>query len=104
MESVSMKPIDIQKKVRAIVCFGPATPHTGFKAGDYYQVTIDPNCCSPSGEYIRFGLYGKDEITGWQRVAAMTICELLSDSTEKVALEGYIEEENAKVTMRSIGA
>lgn len=61
--------------------FGPATPTSGTKAGTYFQVTIDPAMVSPSGEYIRFGGDG-DEIHGWQRVDAMTICEILGEYAE----------------------
>ena len=65
------------KKCKAIVMFGPATEASGTRAGVYYQVTIDPALVSPSGDYIRFGMIEGDEIQGWQRIAAMTVCEVL---------------------------
>lgn len=94
----------ITEKVVAIVQFGPATPQSGFRAGEYYQVTIDPNMVSPSGTHIRFGLYPGDEIVGWQRIGAMTVAEILSHDApamrEKPA--GYTEKENAEVVIRYI--
>jgi hypothetical protein len=67
------------KKCRAIVMFGPATPTSGTRAGVYYQVTIDPSMVSPNGEYIRFGATQNDEIQGWQRIEALTVCEILGE-------------------------
>lgn len=43
-----------------------------------YQVTIDPENLSPSGENIRFGENG-DEIMGWVRVADVHLVELLAE-------------------------
>lgn len=85
---------EICRKILAIVCFGPALPVTGLRPAEYYQVTIDPNMCSPSGMYIRFGFHYGDEITGWQRVQAMTIVEILGDSNKKLVagIEGYSED------------
>ncbi len=85
MKEVNMMEIEIDKPVIAIISFGPSTVTTGMKLGEYYQVTIDPSMCSPSGEYIRFGFHENDEITGWQRVAAMTIAEVLGDSDKKLS-------------------
>ena len=95
---------DIDKKVLAIVCFGPPTSGTGTRPADYYQVTIDPNTCSPSGDFIRFGMYAGDEITGWQRVGAMTIVEVLGDSEQKMhdGIEGYTVVPDATVRMMSV--
>ena len=73
METVSLK------LCRVIIMFGPATDVSGTKAGEYYQVTIDPDFLSPSGDYIRFGMTGGDEIQGWQRVESMTVCEILEE-------------------------
>lgn len=68
----------IAEKTVVIIHFGPAGFSTdGMNPGRYFQVTIDPNCISPSGEYIRFGNNDGDEIQGWQRCAAMTIIEVL---------------------------
>jgi hypothetical protein len=78
---MDLEEYEIDRNTVAIVCFGPATPATGLKAADYYQVTIDPNMCSPSGKYIYFGWYEGDQITGWQRVTGMTIVEVLSDAS-----------------------
>lgn len=78
MSTVEMDLKDI-KKCRAIVSFGPATPTSGMKPGEYFQVTIDPSLVSPNGQYIRFGIHKDDEIVGWQRVEALTVCEILGE-------------------------
>lgn len=103
-QMLELKDYDFDKPTLAIVCFGPATPSTGLRPADYYQVTIDPNCCSPSGKYIRFGLYRGDEITGWQRVEAMTVVEILGDSDKTLPddLTGYKKVDGATVTMMKL--
>ena len=73
-----MRISDIRERIVAIVKFGPAGFQTdGIKPGEYFQVTIDPQKISPSGEFIRFGATDGDEILGWQRAAAITIVEVL---------------------------
>lgn len=84
---VTMQGITIQKKCVAIVMFGPATDTSGFRPAEYYQVTIDPAYISPSGYYIRFGNYPGDEIQGWQRIEAMTVCEVLAQYPEEGAVQ-----------------
>lgn len=106
MDEVQMDVVCYQDLVvTAIVQFGPATSTSGFRAGEYYQVTIDPNMASPNGKFIRFGLYPGDEINGWQRIEAMTIAESLSASDPvgppgKPA--GYKIEKGAAVYFRTI--
>lgn len=74
---------EIREKIVAIVKFGPAGfPSDGTRPAEYYQVTIDPACISPSGEFIRFGQTQGDEILGWQRAAAITIVEVLGSYGE----------------------
>lgn len=79
-DKVEMEKITLGKKTMAIVCFGPATSVTGMQPAAYYQVLIDPNMKSPGGDYIRFDsqIHG-NEIHGWQRVQALTICEVLEE-------------------------
>jgi len=81
MEIVPMRKIsDVQSKCVAIVRFGPSGFETdGLRAGEYYQVTIDPQKVSPSGEFIRFGTTQGDEIIGWQRCEALCVIELLGE-------------------------
>lgn len=74
---ISMETMEVKKKCRAIVQFGPATKTSGLRAGEYFQVTLDPAMVSPGGDYIRFGVTPGDEIQGWQRIDALTICEVL---------------------------
>jgi hypothetical protein len=98
-----MAPLPIKAKVRAIVMFGPATPSSGLRPAEYFQVTIDPNTVSPKGDYIRFGLYAGDEIVGWQKVEAMTVCEILGETDEApIRPEGYSVSPDAIVTMRAV--
>lgn len=95
-DSVTTVPRAISSKTRAIVCFGPATATSGFRSGEYFQVTIDPAMASPGGDYIRFDQRhpeDENEIHGWQRVDALTICEVLH-----VANKGCGE----SITMREI--
>jgi len=102
MDQVEMRGINITTPILAIVQFGPATPSSGFRAGEYYQVTIDPNMASPSGRHIRFGLYRGDEINGWQRCAAMTIVEDLGLSNAPLLNgkpDGYEKVPGASVQM-----
>jgi hypothetical protein len=95
----------------AIVMFGPATPTSGMRPAEYYQVTIDPAHCSPSGEYIRFGLYKGDEIHGWQRADAMTVVEVLgegeatddpSPGEQKEPILKTVKKHEGPLTMRAI--
>lgn len=79
MNEVAMSAKQINKKSVAIVKFGPATPTSGMRPAEYFQVTIDPAMVSPSGEYIRFGENQGDEIMGWQRVEALTVLEILGE-------------------------
>ena len=81
-DSVQMADITITSKTRAIICFGPATPVTGMRAGDYFQVVIDPEMVSPGGDYIRFMADKECEVLGWQRIAAVTVCEVLEEGAE----------------------
>lgn len=100
----TMQDIEIDRKVRAIVQFGPATPHSGFRGGEYFQCVIDPNMVSPGGDFIRFdaGFQG-GELHGWQRVEALTVCEVLGDAGEYEKVpEGYKSKDGAKVVMRSL--
>lgn len=70
---------DIKDRCVAIVRFGPSGFETdGFRPGEYFQVTIDPNRASPDGEFIRFGSYQGDEIVGWQRCAAISVISVLA--------------------------
>lgn len=105
---VDIKTVEITKKVRAIVMFGPPTPTSGFRPAEYYQVVIDPNMKSPSGEFIRFDQpWQGGELHGWQRIDALTVCEILGEETRRGFRtdmpEGYVEEEGASVTMRACG-
>jgi hypothetical protein len=82
--SVTMQDVQVSSKTRAIVCFGPATDTTGMRPGEFFQVTIDPNMASPGGHYIRFDArpregHEPDEIHGWQRISALTVCEVLHE-------------------------
>ena len=95
MEAVTMQDIEIKAKTRAIICFGPALPQTGFRAGEYFQVLIDPEKQSSGGDYIRFDSDAECEVCGWQRLSALTICEILevlTESTESVIMRAITKE------------
>lgn len=78
-----MVPTVITRKSVAIVKFGPAGfPTDGFKPAEYFQVTINPQYVSKSGDFIRFGQHKGDEIVGWQRVGALTVVEVLAEFDE----------------------
>ena len=95
----------IQSPVSAIVSFGPPSSTDGFRPGFYHQVVIDPNMVSPGGEFIRFDQSCQGgELHGWQRIAALTVCEVLGDvvvDPDKMP-KGYTVDEKATVTMRAI--
>ena len=96
--------ITIDKRVSAIVRFGPPTETDGFRPGEYGQCIIDPNMCSPMGDYIRFDQTAQGgELHGWQRVKGITVCEILGDAPPmEHPPAGYEAFERATVTMRAI--
>lgn len=77
---------------------------TGSQAGDFFQVVIDPFFASPSGEFIRFDLKRRPddnsneicEMHGWQRIAALTICEVLAEvgpaGDETIVMRSVVKE------------
>lgn len=96
-----MTPITLNRKCLAIVMFGPASPTSGFRAAEYYQVTIDPEMVSPSGDYIRFGNYLADEINGWQRIEALTVVEVLTEEIDG-DLSTDLPKRDQPITMRAL--
>ena len=87
---MSDRPMMELQKCRAIVMFGPDTPTAGFRAGTYYQVTLDPAMVSPGGGFIRLGSHPMDEINGWQKIDGLTVVEVLGiyDGDEYPAAPG----------------
>ncbi len=85
MTDIVMQPREFRKKTRAIVMFGPASNVSGLRPGEYFQVTIDPALQSPGGTFIRFDQRNGDEIHGWQRIEAMTVCEVLAEDGDEGA-------------------
>ena len=51
----------------------------GMRPGDFFQVTVDPELFSPTGEFVRFGENPGDELMGWQRADAVHIGEILGE-------------------------
>ncbi len=45
----------------------------------HYQVTLDPELVSPSGQYIRCGSHPGDEVIGWQPIGELVIVEKLAE-------------------------
>jgi len=71
--------LEISEKTGAIIMFGPPSDHSGMRPAEYFQVTLDPNMVSPSGEFIRFDqLIQGGELHGWQRIACLTVCDVLA--------------------------
>lgn len=98
-----MSEIVIDKPVNAIVQFGPATTTSGLRAGEYYQVVIDPNMADPSGKFIRFDqTFQPSEMHGWQRIDALTVCAVLGDYPVDKVPSGYEAVSGATVTMKAI--
>jgi hypothetical protein len=82
-----MRVADISAKSVAIVYFGVfdrnvdgTWPHgLGVNPGQFFQVTIDPQMCSASGEFIRFGNSPGDELHGWQLATNLVVAEVLGE-------------------------
>lgn len=103
MNVVEMTEREFTKRTRAIVQFGPATPTSGMRPAEYYAVVIDPDMVSPDGKYIRFdGRVGENEIHGWQRIEAMTVCTVLQEGVDYDPLPGCERMEGSKVVMRTV--
>lgn len=77
--------------------FGPPTDFSGMRPAEYYQVTLDPNMASPTGEFLRFDQnFQGGEMHGWQRIHCLTVCEILGDADEyKETPEGYSVDNNS---------
>ena len=82
---------DITEKMVAIVKFGSITSIDGTRAGEYYQVTIDPEKVSPCGKFIRFGNNDGDELIGWQKADSLTV----------VCVLGYWQDETKPILFYS---
>jgi hypothetical protein len=97
---MNTKLLEIAEKVRAIVMFGPPADHSGMRPAEYYQVTLDPQMVSPSGEFIRFDqtIQG-GEMHGWQRIQCTTVCEVLGEGAEYDPPEGCKVDPDAVLTM-----
>lgn len=96
-------PTPITKKSVVIVRFGPGGfPTDGFRPAEYFQVTIDPRHVSKSGDFIRLGQTPGDEIVGWQRVAALTVVEVLAEFEDEQA--PAVVTGHDSVTMNFLGA
>ena len=102
-KEVVSETVKIERLCKAIVMFGPATSTSGFRPAEYFMVTIDPDSVSPSKEYIRFGRYPDDEINGWQRVEALTVCEILGYYKDGTYPESTLPR-NEVVEMRVVSA
>lgn len=96
-------PEEISKPVRAIVMFGPPTDNYGFRAGELFEVILDPNMLSPGGDYIRFDQnFQSTELHGWQRVDGLTLCEVLGEAEPYKELPAGLTETEAVLTIRAI--
>lgn len=87
MNAVVGKPFSLQeikKKSVAIIKFGPPVISDGYRAGTYFQVTIDPKQISPSGDFVRLGNSPNDELVGWQKVDCLSVVEILGEWEDDV--------------------
>lgn len=100
MQTITMAEKEFSTKTVVVLKFGPATSTDGMRTAEYYQVTIDPDMASPSGEFIRFGKHPGDEILGWQRIAALTVVEILGEWKDEIPPTMKIGKES--VTFRSV--
>jgi hypothetical protein len=82
---MNLSPREFKRKTAVIVQFGPPTETSGFRGGEYYAVTIDPT--KVCNGFIRFGENRGDEITGWQRINALTVVEILGEWDESASPE-----------------
>ncbi len=79
MQVMQPKASEIASRIVAIVRFGPPSDADGLRAGEYYQVTIDPERFSPDGLFIRFGTYPGDEIVGWQNAESIFVVSKITN-------------------------
>lgn len=104
-QTIDCEEITITSKKRVILQFGPPSITSGFRTAEYFEAILDPNMLSPGGDYIRFDQRIQNcELHGWQRVAALTVCEVLGDAPEyKVApIEGYEVDDKAVIRIMAI--
>lgn len=47
----------------------------------HFQVTLHSDLLAPSKKFIRLGAPG-DEVTGWQRLESLEVCEVLGELQE----------------------
>lgn len=104
METVTTRSRTFTGLTRVIVMFGPPAPMSGLRAGEYYQCILDPDQASPSGDFVRFGQYLGDELIGWQRVAALTVVEVLEEDAEAELRQkgGFERVDGSEITMRCL--
>lgn len=69
--------LTVDTKTVCIVVFR-SQRHTGQRE-IHYQVTLDPELVSPSGQFIRLGRNHGDEIVGWQPIQELVIVEKLAE-------------------------
>lgn len=98
------KLLEITRKTRAIIMFGPPTETSGMRPAEYYQVVLDPNMVSPSGAYLRFDMtFQGGEMHGWQRIECLTVCEVLGSAAEYAqSPEGYEIDPDARLLIAEI--
>ena len=102
--AIHLTEVTITEKVHAIIMAGIPSDSV-HKWGTYYQCVIDPNMVSPGGAMIRFDqTFQGGEVHGWQRVNAITVCEILGTAAHypKTPPDGYVAVEGATVTLRAV--
>jgi len=99
---IELNEITITEPTRAIICMGiPSELNPRF--GTYYECVLDPQMLSPDERMLRFDQTVQGgEVHGWQRVAELTVVELLGTVPEPARPEGVTLTEGAKIVIRGI--
>lgn len=100
--TIKLHDIEVKEPTKAIICMGiPSESNPRF--GTYFECVLDPNMASPGGEMLRFDQQQqRGEVHGWQRVADLTVIELLGAAQDYKTPEGCTVEPGAILTIRAV--
>ena len=94
--------IEVTEPLGAIICIG--IPNEAVQRfGVYFQCILDPQMVSPGGDMIRFDQAAQGgEVQGWQRIAELTVIEVLGKPEGYKTPEACTVKEGAKITVRAV--
>lgn len=100
--AIKLHEIEITAPTKAIICIGIPTESMQ-KFGVYFETVLDPQMLSPAGDMLRFEqpLQG-GEVHGWQRVAELTVIELLGAPGDTYKTPPHEPTEGAKILLRAV--